>query len=209
MTAKKAGGFTLVELMVVIVILGILATIAIPTVTLYIRRTKTAEARVQIAKMFDGTSAYFGTDHVDRGEVEEIGDGAAITNSATHRCPHPSGSPGGGQAGLTPGIDCNVGPGGRCVPSDGGAGPGYYDITLWNNNPVWNGLSFAQEQAHYYHYNFQATNALTGFGACQFTAQAFGDLDDDAVFSTFERSGAADQNGINAAGGLYIELVVE
>jgi hypothetical protein len=43
----------------------------------------------------------------------------------------------------------------------------------------------------------------------QFTAQAFGDLDDDGLFSTFERAGAADENGINAAAGLYIDQEIE
>ena len=34
--------------------------------------------------------------------------------------------------------------------------------------------------------------------------QAFADLDGDTtIFSTYERSGAADRNGVNAAAGLY------
>jgi type IV pilus assembly protein PilA len=117
-------------------------------------------------------------------------------------------------AGITPAInlDCNAGPGGRCVPAVGGSGAGYYNMTFWTDNNVWNGLNFQQEQGHYFHYNFVASNAATGFGQCQFTAQAFGDLDDDSgtkVFSTYERSGAADQNGVNAAAGLYIDQEVE
>jgi hypothetical protein len=39
--------------------------------------------------------------------------------------------------------------------------------------------------------------------------QAFGDLDDDGVFSTFERAGAADEIGINAAAGLYVDRELE
>ena len=115
------------------------------------------------------------------------------------------------QATITPplALDCNDGPGGRCVPAVGAAGVGYYELDQWGDNAVWNSLSFQLEQAHYFHYNFRASNASAGFGECQFTAQAFADLDADGTFSTFERAGAADRNGVNAAAGLYIDNDVE
>jgi type IV pilus assembly protein PilA len=177
------------------------------------RRAKTSEARVQIAKMFDSAAAYFNAEHVDRGATDLIGNGGAITDMAPHRCPHESATPTGPTDSLTTPLltlDCNTGPGGRCVPFSGaGGGPGYYDIDAWNDSNTWNGLSFQQEQGHFFHYRFVANNAATGFGNCQFTSQAFGDLDADATFSTYERSGAADQNGINGAAGLYIDQEVE
>jgi len=198
--------------MIVVAILGILAAIAVPALTRYMRRSKTSEARVQLAKLFDASSAYFTEEHVDRGQVQIIALGAGIADIAPHRCPHQSGQGTGlSEAALTPdiGTNCNVGPGGRCIPAVGGGGAGYYDMAQWTNNVVWSGLNFQQEQAHFFHYNYVASNSGVGYGACQFTAQAFADLDDDGVFSTYERSAAGDQNGVNAAAGLYVDLEVE
>jgi prepilin-type N-terminal cleavage/methylation domain-containing protein len=208
---KNAKGFTLIELMIVVAILGILAVVAVPALQKYMRKAKTAEAKTQLAKMYDSASSFFKSEHADRGATAFIGQGGQVMDMAPHRCPHPTGQPQGGEAGITPDIatNCNVGPGGRCIPASGGGGAGYYDIALWNDNAVWNGMNFLQEQGHYFHYNFIALNDLQGYGSCQFTAQAFADLDDDALFSTYERSGAGDIQGVNAAIGLYVDQEVE
>ena len=209
---RNAKGFTLIELMIVVAIIGILAAIAIPALTKYMRKAKTSEAKTQLAKIFDATSAYYNEEHVERGATQLLGSGGSITERAPHLCPHQGASVAATGAGITPPLntDCNTGPGGRCIPAVGGGGPGYYDMIAWTDNNVWNGLNFQQEQGHYFHYNFVYANTTTGFGACQFTAQAFGDLDaDTTLFSTYERSGAADQNGVNAAAGLFVDNEVE
>ena len=53
------GGFTLVELMIVVVILGILAAVAVPAFSRYVKRSKTSEATTSIAAMYRLQSTYY------------------------------------------------------------------------------------------------------------------------------------------------------
>ena len=52
-------GFTLVELMIVVVILGILSAVAIPAFSRYVKRSKTTEATGGIASMYRLQLAYY------------------------------------------------------------------------------------------------------------------------------------------------------
>jgi prepilin-type N-terminal cleavage/methylation domain-containing protein len=56
---RLMAGFTLVELMIVVVILGILAAVAIPAFTRYVKRSKTSEAAGNIAKVYQGQLTYY------------------------------------------------------------------------------------------------------------------------------------------------------
>ena len=57
MGKKNTRGFTLIEMMIVVAIMGLLAAIAIPAFTKYIRRSKTSEAVMNLRKLFDGSVA--------------------------------------------------------------------------------------------------------------------------------------------------------
>jgi len=62
--SKKKAGFTLLELMIVVAILGILAAVAIPAFMTYIRRSRTAEAPVNVDKLFTAAAVYYTKDWV-------------------------------------------------------------------------------------------------------------------------------------------------
>lgn len=53
------GGFTLVELMIVVVIMGLLAAIAVPAFSRYVKRGKTAEATATVSSMYRLQLAYY------------------------------------------------------------------------------------------------------------------------------------------------------
>ena len=58
-TLKSKKGFTLIELMIVVAIVGLLASIAIPTFIGYQARSKQAEVKANLSGIFSSETAYF------------------------------------------------------------------------------------------------------------------------------------------------------
>jgi type IV pilus assembly protein PilA len=67
MHVRNKAGFTLIELMIVVAVLGILAAIAIPSFVSFIRRSKTVEATDQLKNMFTRAAVYYARDHSGSG----------------------------------------------------------------------------------------------------------------------------------------------
>ena len=63
MFRRGEKGFTLVELMIVVVIIGILASIAIPKFSSLIGKTKTTEAKTILGQIIQGEKTYYFTNN--------------------------------------------------------------------------------------------------------------------------------------------------
>jgi prepilin-type N-terminal cleavage/methylation domain-containing protein len=62
---RGAAGFTLVELMMVVAMIGILSAIAIPSFQRYVKRSRLPEATATLQKLWMGAQAYYEADHAD------------------------------------------------------------------------------------------------------------------------------------------------
>jgi type IV pilus assembly protein PilA len=93
----SSSGFTLAELMIVVVIVGILAALAIPGFNEFSKRAKTSEAANHLNRMWSGSVAYFETDT------------AGANGSLQHPKQFPPTAPN-----LVPGPECGCQPTGRC-----------------------------------------------------------------------------------------------
>jgi type IV pilus assembly protein PilA len=171
---RGASGFTLIELMIVVAIIGILAAVAIPAFIKYIRKAKTVEATEGLDKINAGAKSYFQADHYDTGGVLL-----------------PKGFPGITAAGVDPSgttsccSSATMAP--KCDPKD----------DTWTD-PAWVALQFQQTDPHYYVWYFVSTGATK---AALYTSTATGDLDCDGTPGKYSFYGSVDDEfGVVAKG---------
>jgi type IV pilus assembly protein PilA len=184
MYKRLMRGFTLVELMIVVAIIGILAAVAIPAFIKYIRRSKTTEATMNIRKLYDSTVAYYEAEH------------ATSTGTILAR-QYPN------STAWNPGQGaCCAQTGQKCAPT------GAWQ-TIWSTD-VWQALNFAIDDPFYYSYQ---TVGAVGSGKAvgdTYQLQATGDLNCNATYSLYQRTATVDsQYNVNGGSGLYIVNDIE
>ena len=176
---SKKEGFTLIELMIVVAIIGILAAIAIPAFVNYVKRSKTSEAGSNLKAMFQGAAAYY--------EQENWGNTMVAPGSAAAASTH-----------------CVV----PSAAASWTASDQKYVVDWDSEAASYQAINFAPADPLYFEYNITSDPAagVCGNAAGDSTVYSFianGDLDGDGTFSVFTLlAGSNNDNALYRAPGI-------
>jgi type IV pilus assembly protein PilA len=180
---QKRAGFTLIELMIVVAIIGVLVALALPAFLNYFRRAKTAEVGPNLRNLFQGATAYYNTESWGSATPAR---GSALASSM-----------------------CTVDDSGALItPSDA-----KQTVDFSTVNASFRALSFSIADPFYFDYQIDAAAPGCTHMTLEtdtYSLFARGDLDMDGVTSRFEFGvGTSEENELYRTPGLFITNELE
>ena len=173
---KRVLGFTLIELMIVVAIIGILAAIAIPAFLDYMKRSKATEADEQL-------------NAISRLQKRYYGDYSSFTTGTSAVLPAPvSSSCCAASTGQGGGIDTN-----KCPPTP----------SLFRADSVWGAMGFAVGEPALYNYQFNGTSATAFTAKATGDVDCDGTLATFTLTGTLDAAGNPSTLTIRPAVGTY------
>lgn len=169
------AGFTLIELMMVVVLVGVLSVLAIYSGRKYVANARSAEARNAIGQLAKDAVTAYEKDSINQASLAR----GASSNKARNLCASATAS----------------------VPASIASVTGHkYQSTAadWATDQAGNAgfscLKFVIDEPQYYMYSYTAQSSTGGANIDSFTASAQGDTNGNGITSVFQVSGQLDSS---------------